>query len=109
VAAEDFDDGRTDVPGGVAAPVERVLVIGGGIAGLTVANALTHTGIECVVLEARDRIGVFGQRREPCPPNAGSGRESAGRSPAARTRARRYRRAARWVDALYAARRAALA
>ncbi len=30
VAAEDFDDGRTDVPGGVAAPVERVLVVGAG-------------------------------------------------------------------------------
>ena len=57
MAAEDFDDGRTDVPGGVAAPVERVLVVGGGIAGLTAANALTHAGVECVVLEARDRIG----------------------------------------------------
>ncbi len=39
VAAEDFDDGRTDVPGGVAAPVERVLVVGAGVAGLTAANA----------------------------------------------------------------------
>ena len=57
MAAEDFDDGRTDVPGGVAAPVERVLVVGAGIAGLTAANALTHAGVECVVLEARDRIG----------------------------------------------------
>jgi monoamine oxidase len=34
-----------------------VVVIGAGIAGLTVANALTHGGIECVVVEARDRIG----------------------------------------------------
>src|SRR2546429_4459105 len=41
----------------VAGPVERVVVIGAGIAGLTVANALTHAGVECVVLEARDRIG----------------------------------------------------
>ena len=57
MAAEDFDDGRTDVPGGVAAPVERVLVVGAGVAGLTAANALTHAGVECVVLEARDRIG----------------------------------------------------
>ena len=57
MAAEVFDDGRTDVPGGVAAPVERVLVVGAGIAGLTAANALTHAGVECVVLEARDRIG----------------------------------------------------
>ena len=33
------------------------MVVGAGIAGLTVANALTHAGTECVVLEARDRIG----------------------------------------------------
>jgi monoamine oxidase len=33
------------------------VVVGAGIAGLTVANALTHSGVECVVLEARDRIG----------------------------------------------------
>jgi polyamine oxidase len=55
--AGDFDDGGTDVPGGVAGTVERVLVVGAGIAGLTVANALTHAGVECVVLEARERIG----------------------------------------------------
>jgi monoamine oxidase len=41
----------------VAGPVERVVVVGAGIAGLTVANALTHSRVECVVLEARDRIG----------------------------------------------------
>jgi len=57
LAAEDFDDGRTDVPGGVAGAVERVLVVGAGIAGLAVANALTHAGVECVVLEGRDRAG----------------------------------------------------
>jgi len=57
VAAADFDDGETDVPGGVAGPVERVLVVGAGMSGLTVANALTEAGVECVVLEARDRIG----------------------------------------------------
>jgi polyamine oxidase len=57
LTAESFDDGRTDVPAGVAGPVERVVVIGAGIAGLTVANALTRGGIECVVVEARDRIG----------------------------------------------------
>jgi monoamine oxidase len=34
-----------------------VVVVGAGIAGLTVANALTHAGVECVVLEARERIG----------------------------------------------------
>jgi phytoene dehydrogenase-like protein len=57
LAAEEFDDGGTDIPGGVAGPVGRVLVVGAGIAGLTVANALTHAGLECLVLEARDRIG----------------------------------------------------
>ncbi len=36
---------------------ERVVVVGAWIAGLTVANALTHTGVESVVLEARDRAG----------------------------------------------------
>jgi Flavin containing amine oxidoreductase len=57
LTAESFGDGRTDVPGRVAGLVERVVVVGAGIAGLTVANALTHAGVECVVLEARDRIG----------------------------------------------------
>ena len=57
LTAEGFDDGRTDVPAGAAEPVERVVVVGAGIAGLTVANALAHAGVECVVVEARDRIG----------------------------------------------------
>jgi polyamine oxidase len=52
-----YDDGTSDVPGGVTEPIERVIVIGAGIAGLTVANALVHAGIDCRVLEARDRIG----------------------------------------------------
>ena len=57
LTGESFDDGQADIPAGVAGPVERVVVIGAGIAGLTIANALTHGGIECVVVEARDRIG----------------------------------------------------
>jgi monoamine oxidase len=57
LTAEGFDDGRREVPAGAADPVERVVVVGAGIAGLTVANALAHDGVECVVLEARDRIG----------------------------------------------------
>lgn len=57
MTAESFGDGQADIPAGVAGPVERVVVIGAGIAGLTVANALTRGGIECVVVEARDRIG----------------------------------------------------
>ena len=57
MTAGSFDDGRVDVPGGLVGTAERVLVVGAGIAGLTVANALAHGGVECVVLEARDRIG----------------------------------------------------
>ena len=57
LTANRYDDGRTDVPGGVTGAVERVVVVGAGIAGLTVANALGHGGVECVVLEARQRIG----------------------------------------------------
>jgi len=52
-----YDDGSLEIPSGVQGPVERVLIVGAGMAGLTVANALTHAGVECVVLEARDRIG----------------------------------------------------
>ena len=52
-----YDDGSAEVPGGLTGRVERVIVVGAGIAGLTVANALAQAGIEYVVLEARDRIG----------------------------------------------------
>ena len=52
-----FDDGHTEIPGGVVGSVERVLVVGAGIAGLTVANSMAHAGVECVVLEARGRVG----------------------------------------------------
>ena len=52
-----FDDGSSEVPGGLTGPVRRVLVVGAGIAGLTVANALHHAGVECAVLEARRRVG----------------------------------------------------
>jgi polyamine oxidase len=57
LTAERFDDRRDDVPAGLTGPVERVVVVGAGIAGLTAANALAHGGVECVVVEARDRIG----------------------------------------------------
>jgi polyamine oxidase len=50
-------DAGDGMPADVTRPVDRVIVVGAGIAGLTVANALAHAGIECVVLEARDRIG----------------------------------------------------
>ena len=52
-----YDDGNAEVPGGIAGPVRRVLVVGAGIAGLTVANALHHAGVEYMVLEARARVG----------------------------------------------------
>ncbi len=38
-------------------PVDRVVVVGAGIAGLAAASKLRRVGIGCVVLEARDRIG----------------------------------------------------
>jgi polyamine oxidase len=57
LTAGTYDDGRSDVPGGVTGPVERVVVVGAGIAGLTVANALANAGVACVVVEARDRVG----------------------------------------------------
>ncbi|HYH62231.1 MAG TPA: FAD-dependent oxidoreductase, partial [Solirubrobacterales bacterium] len=52
-----FDDGNTDVPGEVKRDLERVVIIGAGWAGLTVANALRTAGVDHVVLEARDRVG----------------------------------------------------
>ena len=36
---------------------EKVIVVGAGISGLTVAKSLHENGVEVVVLEARDRIG----------------------------------------------------
>lgn len=38
-------------------PVDRVIVVGAGIAGLAAASQLQRAGISAVVLEARDRIG----------------------------------------------------
>ena len=52
-----YDGGGATIPAGIDGPVERVVVIGAGMAGLTAANALHHAGVPCVVLEARSRIG----------------------------------------------------
>src|SRR2546423_101370 len=51
-----YDDGTGAIPGGLAGDVERVIVVGAGWAGLTLANALRNAGVDHVVLEARDRI-----------------------------------------------------
>lgn len=52
-----FDDGSAAIPPALPGRTERVVVVGAGIAGLTVANALRAAGTDCVVVEARDRIG----------------------------------------------------
>jgi polyamine oxidase len=52
-----YDDGNLDVPGGLTDSVERVVIVGAGFSGLTVANAMRAAGVPYVVVEARDRIG----------------------------------------------------
>ena len=52
-----YDGGNPGILGDITGAVGRVVVVGAGIAGLATANALTHAGVECVVLEARDRAG----------------------------------------------------
>ncbi|TFD65673.1 flavin monoamine oxidase family protein [Cryobacterium ruanii] len=41
----------------VAAPGERITIVGAGIAGITAARQLVDAGFNVVVIEARDRIG----------------------------------------------------
>jgi monoamine oxidase len=50
-------DPTGDVPTGLIGPVDRVIVVGAGIAGLVAARALHLAGIEVVVVEGRDRVG----------------------------------------------------
>ena len=54
---QDYDDGNSDVPGGLVGDPERVIIVGAGWAGLTAANALRNAGVEHVVLDGRDRFG----------------------------------------------------
>ncbi len=51
-----YDDGTDAIPAAVGTP-KRVIIIGAGMAGLAAANALTAAGVDCIILEARDRIG----------------------------------------------------
>jgi cation diffusion facilitator CzcD-associated flavoprotein CzcO len=36
----------------------RVIIVGGGIGGLTLANCLQHANIDFVLLEGREKIGL---------------------------------------------------
>ncbi len=52
-----FDDGSSSIPPPVDGPIERVLVLRAGMAGLGAAQALHNAGIDVVVLEAKNRLG----------------------------------------------------
>jgi polyamine oxidase len=52
-----FDDGTDAIPAPAAGPVERVVVVGAGLAGLAAAQALRNAGVEVVVVEGRERLG----------------------------------------------------
>jgi polyamine oxidase len=53
----EYDDGNDEIPGGLAGDPERVIIVGAGWAGLTLANALRNAGVEYILLEGRSRIG----------------------------------------------------
>lgn len=42
---------------GGSGSLDRVIVVGAGLAGLTIGNALTTAGVDNIVLEARNRVG----------------------------------------------------
>ncbi len=56
-ATEEYDDGNSEIPGGLDGEPVRVIIVGAGWAGLTAANALRNAGIDCVVVEGRRRLG----------------------------------------------------
>jgi polyamine oxidase len=49
--------GHAGVVSEVVGPVDRVVVVDAGIAGLAAASRLRGAGVPCVVLEARNRVG----------------------------------------------------
>jgi 2-polyprenyl-6-methoxyphenol hydroxylase-like FAD-dependent oxidoreductase len=61
-----YDGGNPGIPGDITGTVGRVVLVGAGITGLATANALIHTGVECVVPEAR-------RPRRRAPPDSGRG------------------------------------
>ena len=52
-----YDDGNSEVPGGLAGDPERVIVVGAGWAGLTVGERAAQRRVDHVVLDGRKRIG----------------------------------------------------
>jgi monoamine oxidase len=55
--AGSLDELVPGVPGGASGAVTRVVVLGAGVAGLTAARLLHDAGVDCIVVEARDRVG----------------------------------------------------
>lgn len=52
-----WNDGLRAADIAIESAARRVLVIGAGFAGIAAARRLKETGIECLILEARDRLG----------------------------------------------------
>src|SRR4051812_18274087 len=75
---QDYDDGNSNVPGGLVGDPERVIIVGAGWAGLTAANALRNAGVDHVVLDGRTRIGG---RAPTAPPARGPGGPGRPRGP----------------------------